>query len=260
MSDPKIATTLASGKRFYTLLGENYWSVTTILGAVPKRALIYWAANETAAYALENLDTLKRLHEDDPDGAYDLLKRSPWRKRDKAADLGTHIHEATQAHVLGKPFPEWPLVIRPRMDAFAQFLSDYQPEYEAAMTEVGVFNRTQRYAGTLDAIVTIGGRKLLIDMKTGGKQIYPETALQLAAYRHAEFVALPDGSQVPMPGTDGAAALHLPEAGGYELVDVDAGPDIFQFFLYWREGFRWLEERSKTVIGGTVPLPVGSAA
>jgi hypothetical protein len=249
---PKAATTQASGKRWYDWRGERYWSVTTIIdGGIPKRALINWAANETAAFACDNLqDLVPLLERGERDAVYDMLKRSPWRKTKKAADLGTALHEAIEAYVLGKPFPPWDPEVKPRMESFERFLADWEPEYE--MTEASVFNRTERYAGTLDAIITggkLGTRRILNDVKSG-KGVYAETALQMAAYRHAEFIGIPDGSERPMPDIDGAAVLHLPEAGGYELVDVRADQEVFQAFLYCREVFRWVEQTAKTVILG----------
>jgi len=288
---PRNATTSRSGQRFYEWRSDRYWSVTTILsGGVPKPALLPWGIKMVAEGAVEAVEkgTLSGMVEQDREGAIRWLKGLPWAARDKAADLGTAIHEAIEAYVLGKPFPTWgPLIVK-RMRHVEQFLADYGPTYhmtEASvfnrtqryagslivkrmrhveqfladygptyhMTEASVFNRTQRYAGTLDAIATVGGRTLVIDVKSG-KAVYPETALQLAAYRWAEFVGAPDGSEQPMPITVGAAVLHLTDEG-YSFQHVESGRDVFQFFLYCREVFRWQEEFSKTVIGAEIPLP-----
>jgi hypothetical protein len=139
------------------------------------------------------------------------------------------------------------------MEQFLNFLADFQPIYEA--TEASVYNRTERYAGTLDAIATIQGRKLVLDAKTG-KAVYPEVALQLAAYRYAEFMGLPDGSEETMREVDGAAALHLAD-DGYELIDVQADESVFRSFLYVREVFRFQEEQSKAVLRGPLhPGPI----
>lgn len=250
MTSPRNATTKPGGQRLYSWRGEKYWSVTTIIGGgIPKPALIHWSANEVASFACDHVDQVKALMEkDERDAAYDLLKRSPWRKKEKAADLGSSVHAAVEAYVLGKPFPKWTIAVKPRMAAFEKFLADYEPDYEGA--EMSVYNRTQRYAGTLDAICAIRGRKLITDVKSG-KGVYPETALQLAAYRYAEFVGMADGSEKQMPDVDACAVLHLPEAGGsYELMDVRADRDVFRAFLFVREVFRWQEETSKSVILG----------
>src|SRR4051812_27354998 len=122
---PRNATTRGS-KRFYTWRSENYWSVTTILQAVPKPALINWAKKFTAEYAVEHFSALAELVKTDPDGAVDWLKGAAYRDRDRKADIGSHIHAAAEAYVLGKPFPTpWPVTIRSQMEAFVQFLADF---------------------------------------------------------------------------------------------------------------------------------------
>jgi hypothetical protein len=257
VTSPRNATTAAgSGQRFYIWRNERYWSVTTIIGGgIPKPALINWAKKFTAEYAVEHFDSFAQLVKDDPEGAIDWLKGAAYRDRDKKAELGSHLHEAMEAYVLGKPFPKWPPLVKPRMLAFEQFLKDFQPEYEA--TEASVFNRTERYAGTLDALAVIDGKKYLLDMKSG-KAVYPEVGLQLAAYRYAEFIGLPDGSEEEMRPVDGCAALHLDANGDYELIEVHADESIFRYFLYVREVFRWQQEASKTVLVG--PMRVQEAA
>lgn len=261
MTSPKNATTDSRGSRTYKWREESFFSVTTILsGGIPKPALIHWAANEVAGYVCDNLAEVGPLITADRDAAYDLLKRAPWRKRDKAAALGSDVHAAVEAYALGQPFPTWGPLVKPRMDAFVRFLEEYEPVYE--LTEASVFNRRERYAGTLDAICTfptLGGRRLLIDVKSGGRAIYPEAAVQLSAYRHAEFVGAPDGSEQPMPEVDGAAVLHIPDEGiyekGYELVEVVADAEVFKTFIFAREIYRWQNVTSKSVVLGRPSEP-----
>jgi len=123
------------------------------------------------------------------------------------------------------------------------------------LAEAPVFNRTQHYAGTLDGVVEIGGRTLVLDVKTSARGIYPEIGMQLAAYRFAEFVGLPDGSEQAMPATDGAVALHLPDDGTYELREIQADEETFRSFLYVREVYRFLNDIADGVVRGIVPLP-----
>ncbi|MGH3452454.1 MAG: hypothetical protein ACRDQW_17490 [Haloechinothrix sp.] len=256
MTSPRNSNTARGGQRVYTWRSENYWSVTTIIGGgVPKPALLPWGIKMVAEGAADMAAQLPAMVAQDRDAAVRFLKGLPYAKRDRAADVGTYIHAAAEAYKLGQPFPKWAPEARPRMEAYVQFLEDFGPEYEA--TEASVFNRTEWYAGTLDAICTIGGRKFLIDTKTG-KGVYPETALQLAAYRYAEFIGLPDGSEAPMPPVDGCACLHLTD-DGYELLDVHADEDVFKSFLYVREVFRWQTELGQRTIGPplipSVPSP-----
>lgn len=246
---PRNAITRPGGSRTYEWRGDEYWSVTTIInGGLPKPVLVNWAKKFVATYAWENFDTLASMHAaGDEDGAIGWLKDSPWRSRDKAADLGSVVHASCEAVALGKPVPPWPKHAQPRMDGFKAFLTENEPDFHNV--EASVFNRSELYAGTLDAIATIAGRRYLLDTKTG-KGVYPEVSLQLAAYRFAEFIGGADGAEVPMPAVDACAVLHLPEVGGYELIEVRADEQVFRTFQYVREVYRWQKDIAKSVILG----------
>src|SRR3972149_8960545 len=126
MSPPGATkTTSPKGDLFDTWRNENYWSVTTIIsGGLPKQALIYWSANQVAEYVVQNQDKVWGLlrptadtdeaRQQARDDTYDFLKRTPWRARDKAADLGTAPPEAAGEHVLGQPMPPPTAPAQPR--------------------------------------------------------------------------------------------------------------------------------------------------
>ncbi len=262
-----IKRTTTDKGRFYEWRAEDgkFWSVTTIVsGGLPKPVLVNWAKKFVATYAVDNVGKLNALLEPDRNGNVDhegaigWLKESPYRDRDKKGALGTLIHDAAEAYILGKPMPPWTEEMHPRMEQFLQFLRDWEPNYLDGMVEAPVYNRAERYAGTLDGICELGGRRVLIDYKTG-KHVYPETALQLAAYRHAEFIGAPDGSEIPMPEVDATVVLHIPDVGEYQLIEVDSGPEVFQAFKYVREVFRFMEETSKRVLLGPFPSTLESA-
>lgn len=246
---PVNASIKSGGRRQYDWRSESFWSVTTIIGGgVPKPALINWAKKFTSEFAWDNFETFKTMHDSgDRDGCIDWLKNAAFRSRDKAADLGSIVHASAEAVALGKPIPPWPKHAQPRMDGFKSFLEDCQPDFHNV--EASVYNRSERYAGTLDAIATIAGRRYLLDTKTG-KGVYPEVALQLAAYRFSEFLGGADGDEIPMPQVDACAVLHLPEHGGYELVNVRADIEVFRAFQYVREVFFWQNQTSKSVLLG----------
>lgn len=267
--------TSSSGRRFYIWgRGERYWSVTTILKALPKDALKWWAAKTVAEFAVDRSKTWFTM---DRDEAIDWLKREPLRYTSDRADFGSAVHAAAESYVLGKPMRgDFGDDERKAIGHFLAFVDALKPRF--LQTEASVFNRTQKYAGTLDAIVEIehelllalaGGNPhlipwhlregrtsytLLADWKTGGdieegKGVYPEVALQLSAYANAEFVGAPNGSEVKLPELDGAFVLHV-QAAGWRIVPVDAlKPEVFKSFLYVREVFRWLEVISKDVLG-----------
>lgn len=250
---------------------ERFWSVTTILkGGLPSPALTAWGMKAVAEYAVANHRQLSSMLETvrvrrtgdemllvtDPDAvqaAIDWLKGSPYRERDRKADIGTAVHLAAEAHILGKPWPTPADDVAPYVEQFRRFVDDFAPVFELA--EASVYNRSEAYAGTLDAIAVIPDRgRALIDFKTTGKGVYPEHALQLAMYRYAEFIGLPDGTEAPMPTVDGCAVLWL-APDRYELVPVVADEAVFTAAKYVRETFRWQEELSKGVVGKALPVP-----
>lgn len=257
MSSPAGATTTNRG-RTYTWHDEIFDSVTTIIGGgVPKPALKPWGEKLVATTAVDKLNQWETMDRDD---AIDWLKRSPFRETDRAAVQGSHIHDWAEKHVLGLPVAveDAPEIQRPYLDGFLRFIAEWHPEYE--MTEASVFSRRYRYAGTLDAIVTLDGiGRLLVDYKTG-KGVYGEVGLQLAAYRYAEFVGLPDGSEAPMPKVDGAAVLHLTPTG-YRLIPVQADETAWRYFLYAQQVRLFCVDHASTVLGQPlIPAQEGAVA
>lgn len=272
MTGPSNARQQRGGRRFYVWgRGERYWSVTTILSALPKDALKWWAARTVADFAVERTKTWFTMK---PDEAKDWLRTEPLRFTRGKANLGSALHEIIEARTLGRPTyssildDEDPVVraeARSSIGHFLEWLDAMKPRFVA--TEASVYNRSQRYAGTLDAILELDldvvelfglpwdppadGRpfvRLLVDWKTG-RGVYSETALQLAAYANAEFLGLPNGQEAPLPEIDGTAVLHVrPEGCGFVPVDA-LDPEVFRSFLFVREVFRWLETKAKEVLG-----------
>lgn len=228
MTNPRNATTTSRG-RTYKWSDETFDSVTTIIsGGVPKPALKAWGEKMVATTAVDKKAVWDSMTKEE---AVDWLKRAPFRETDKAATKGSDIHEWAEAHVLGQPVADPRDEIADTCAQFRQFITDWSPTFEAS--EVTVYNREHGYAGTLDTLVRLDGQLYLMDYKTG-KGVYGEVALQLAAYRHAEFMGLPDGTEEPMPKVDGCAVLHL-RPKGYEVIPVRAGDAEFRSFLYARE-------------------------
>ena len=212
--------------------------------------------------ALGELKTVKAAKLSSRDLALRYLKGEPDRVRDAAASLGSAVHDSAEQLVLslaretgeawsqGGDLPEWPEELAPHMRSFVGFLEEWHPQYLA--TEASVFNRAQGYAGTLDAILVVnlpgvGRWALLVDYKSG-KAIYPEVALQLAAYRRGEFVGLPDGTtEVELPPVDECAVLHVTPKG-CTLRPVRTDQAVFDAFLHACQVYRWTKELSRTVL------------
>lgn len=244
MAGPRNATTTNRG-RTYRWADEEFDSVTTIIGGgIPKPALKAWGERLVAETAVKKRKAWESMAADE---AIDFLKRAPFRETEKAAAQGSDIHDWAEKYVLGTApaLADIPAEQQPYAQGFLQFLDDWHPTYEAS--EATVYNRRYGYAGTLDFIARIPGRGLVLgDYKTG-KGVYGEVALQLAAYRFAEFVGLPNGDEVPVPDVDGCAVLHLTPTG-YELIPVLADQAAFRVFLFAREIRRFCNDTSKQVL------------
>jgi hypothetical protein len=200
----------------------RHWSVTTIIGALDKPALVPWAAIETATAAVRNLDTWRSIQQSSGDQeAIDWLKGARFRGgKDQlsATELGTVVHGLAEAYALTGHRPteadareavaarkkstkatveaETPTVMA-MVGQFDRWCDEFQPSYQAA--EVTVYSPRYGYAGTCDAFLTVDGIPFIADYKTSRKSTggdgkrtgpYPEVALQLAAYRYAELAAI----------------------------------------------------------------------
>lgn len=265
MAGPANSTTNSRGARFYEWQGERFWSVTTVIGALNKPAIPAWAAKRAAEFAVENSDAwLALARTGQKRAAVDLIKGAPWRERDAAADVGTAVHRAVEAYTLGLPMPEFDESVAGHMAQFQKFLTAFQPTFE--MAEATVYSRSHKWAGTTDGVAVFHaapkgaegliGKRVIIDYKTSnlgrqGHGIYPECALQLAAYANAEFVGMPDGTEAPLPEIEEGAAVWL-RPDRWALVPVRVDEQVYTAFRYVIEAYRWANETSSTVLGKAI--------
>ena len=224
--------------RFYPWSGDKFVSVTTaIKDGIPKPGLQRWFIKNVAMIAAKNR---KKLAEMTQAKAKDYILDMHYGDRDQdAANLGSTVHAYCEKialmdnHdelVMDEDDPALPYVL-----GFIQFIKDHKPVF--LETEATVYSRTHGYAGTADAFIKIGRKTYVVDYKSG-KSVWPEAALQLSAYRYADFIGRADGSEDSIPTCSGGLIIHLrPE--GYEIVPVACGPDVFDTFLSALDIFRW---------------------
>lgn len=266
---------------------QRLWSVTTLIGALDKPALVPWAALKTAECAVDNLHVVQhRLEDEGRASAIDYLKNSRFRGEPgqrSATELGTAVHKACEhAAIHGRFRPEDTAdrELKPFLVQFRRFLTDFEPKYTAA--EVTVFSPSYGYAGTCDAMLNIEGIDYIVDIKTSREDLdarghpkgpYPEVALQLAAYRYAEMAAVwraraheqykrryyllsetERAMAVDVPPVDHGLVIFLtPER--YGLYPIRCDEEIFELFLAVIDAARFVHDVGKDVIGNPLIPP-----
>jgi hypothetical protein len=165
-------------------------SVTTITGVTHKPGLVQWAADQTAAYAVTNIDALMSRTEEAGWGflryfwkrepkSVDELRGAHRRVLNEAAEIGTNVHEWIEADLRGEFEPA---IDSPECEQMVEqwLLWKEQHDIEPVLVEATAVNREHGYAGTLDGLWKIDGVPMLVDVKTA-RNTWPEHFQQLAA-------------------------------------------------------------------------------
>jgi hypothetical protein len=142
------------------------------------------------------------------------LRRAPDDERDEAADRGKRIHKIADHYALHRQIRDHDDDIVDYVKQWMRWRDQHEVTFDAS--EVTVISRKHGYGGTLDGIVRCGwmppkwkhliGAPLIEDYKSG-KGVYAGHAKQLAAYRNADAVLLPNGDELPMPEADATYGL-----------------------------------------------------
>lgn len=265
---PNVKTMHKGGSRFYVdhETRVSVPGVTSVIGMLPKQFLKFWAAKLVAETAVDSFDFLERmLHTSGRDAVVDHLKNAPNRYTKLRANVGSEAHDLFERMIRGEAVRRVHPDLEPYRRNFAAFLHDVNPELVRA--EDIAWSDTHQYAGSFDAILRVWVIKredgklfidstrsalsepvlLMVDWKTS-KDTYPDVALQMSAYSHADKLIDPDGNEHPMPEFDGAAVLHItPEE--WEFKPVDISDAVFDVFLALRQVFDWDRTLSKEVLG-----------
>jgi hypothetical protein len=259
-----IRTIQRSGSRFYfneDFPDIRYPGVTSVVGMLPKPFLAYWQAKMVAELAVDSLEFIERMAERDRQGAVDYLKGAANRYTKTRASVGSQAHDLFERMIRGQYVGRVHPDMVPYQRHFAEFLDGVQPELVRA--EDVAWSDEHEYAGSFDGVLRLkldengkpdaSGESALVmaDWKTG-KNTYPDVALQMSAYAHAEFIIAPDGSREAMPDFDGAVVLHITdEQAAFKPVRIDES-DVFAHFLHLRQTFNWVQRTSKTVLGDPI--------
>jgi len=243
--------------------------VSTVLELLAKPALVNWAAWSVANYIKEQFFRKERGDITGVALAQIICDASgnakiPWELSDLAKDIGSAIHKVVEKFGLdGKEPTSIHPVIRPHVDSAMKLIKESGMQIQ--MVECSVISEKHGYGGTLDAISLIQVEEepklFLMDWKKG-KDAYREQALQLAAYRHADFIAInyddvvpgfevpktwrktADGLEIPMPQVDGSLVALL-DPSGPRLVEWDTTDETFEAFLNLLALWRWTDTKPK---------------
>jgi hypothetical protein len=261
-----MGTRLVFTERYhrYSLDGQRVPGVTTVINrALAKPGLVYAAAKEAGLWAATHRD---ELDPDNPDAwvkSATQAHRSVW---DASALRGTLLHDAARQLINGEPLTpvdakgeQWPDDVIRSAEQLARFMDEW--DAQPVIAECPVFNETHKWAGTLDLVADLAdGKRWLLDYKTGASGVYPEHALQLAAYRNAthvqvvgddENVSLEDRTMVP---TDRAGVVWV-RPDGYQLIPVRADGDWYRVFLAMLPIYRWSALDRESSVGDPLPVP-----
>lgn len=245
---------------WYTIDGKRADGVTTLIGdGLPKPALTRWSSKTVAEYVADNRERVRDcLDWMDRQQLVDMLKGVPWSQRDQAAVKGTDVHGLAERLLHGEEV-DVPDHLSGYVTACVRFLDDYR--VEPVVSEVTVASRRYGYCGTLDLVGRLpDGRIPIADWKTARSGLWPETALQLAAYANAE-VYLDGDEEKPVADlgiTEGMGVWLRPD--GYDVYPLDIGAQVFTDFLHIATVARCAKRRLKGYRGEPLPTPAWEVA
>jgi len=203
------ATTIADARK----LGL-YPSVTTVLSVLAKPQLVDWQLGQVAGKAYGNPP---QDGESQEDYARRIISASQ-EQVGEAADLGTQIHAALEAHFKGEPVPDG-------YDAYVYPVSCLieKEGIKFREHELRLVNTNDGYAGTTDAVFTDSiGFNGILDFKSRktkpGQPCTPwETEpMQIAAYCVAKF------GSIKYNTTGANVYISTTEPGRVEIVTYSA--------------------------------------
>ena len=175
--------------------------VTGILNIIEKQGLRTWAMNMALDYVREEIydhvgspakpwsDDLKTLGAPPADNSIEygleyilgMAQFAHEDKRDTAADYGVEAHALLQQLYID-PETAVPDKFRPVVDAWEEWIDNAGLKIVGTELSMYYYNDAFAFAGTADLLaVNSDGIPVICDYKTG-KFVYPEYALQMAAY------------------------------------------------------------------------------
>ncbi|MDR1104267.1 MAG: PD-(D/E)XK nuclease family protein [Endomicrobium sp.] len=224
VKDPKVNDSKEK-KRDY---GNDYFSVTEILGAIRKIGLEMWYKTHTA----QECDEISA----------------------KSKEIGTQIHEMIESYVKEKEGvvkTKYKEEVNTGLKSFLKFRSEH-PEIKLKWAEQKLTNDDLKLNGTVDCIGEENGDLVIVDWKTGECKekelpaIYPEYILQVSAYAALYEICMKPKSSI----RKAYVIVFAKDKEAYALKEVDSemlfkGYETFGYLLRYVEKNEELKEMIK---------------
>jgi hypothetical protein len=227
----KIKTLPQTGFHFdeeehlYLLDGKPLTGVTTILRVLAKPALIQWSADEACKYVQTNLTNIEQL-----DTVLKEARLAHRKKKEKAGDIGTEAHKLIENWIKG----ERPLVLdkKTQVGKMVHNFVDWAIEnkVEFIESEKRLYSQKHWYAGTVDLVFEMDGKRYIGDIKTSSG-IYQEAFYQMGGYE----IAL---DEMGFGKVDGYLVINLKKDGTMDLKVSDNREINKQAFLHCLELYK----------------------
>jgi hypothetical protein len=275
-----ITRTDSKSGRFYAIPAADGTttrmpSVTTILSAIAKPALVGWAAKEermAVSEAAADLYADLATHPQLPRSMYTLAleqrlgtTKAHVKALAKASDIGTATHAKIEwvlkTQLLGVAAGPGPVLSEGAQRAFLAFEEWARTvRLRPQLIEQTVFSRTHVFAGTMDLLATLDSAALLTLLERQGavdaaladwlraraevtalidfktgKSVYAESLLQSCAYQRAL-------AEMGHGRVDGGLIVRLPKVAsdpGFEVAVVPPARELFPTFLAVRQLWQW---------------------
>ena len=239
--------------------GKVVPGVTTVLKKLDKPGVLQWAVDNTAAYAVANIDSLLNRTEEQGWGFLRWYwKRDPLASDDQdirnysagvlnnAAELGTLMHDWIAAEHDDSPYPDVSLAPPHFWEMVAEW-DKWKVEHDIKpiLTETTFWSHQYGFAGTADGLWEIDGVRTLLDVKTS-RNVWDEHFMQLSALGACDTYLIESDNkwtEMELPGFSQYALLHIrptdtTKNGEHmepfcrlEVVDVEEIPLHFESFL-----------------------------
>ena len=169
-------------KHTYMVGDRKVPSVTRVVDAVFPKYLVDWAAACGADWWRENREDV--LYEYSIEEVCEGIRYAHKEISKAAQEIGSEVHRWIELYIKGKIIgieaeTDYPERVKVPMQNFHKWADAHDIEWESC--EEKVYSRNWQYAGTVDAVAKINGKRCVIDFKTSAK-IYKEYYLQVAAY------------------------------------------------------------------------------